>query len=86
MLAMQPMLSMDQVAALHAGRIDGGFLFHRDVADSRFSGIPVLVDPMLLAAPRRSRWAMKPPARLAELSEEPFIWIPRRSLQNTTTA
>lgn len=78
MLAMQPMLSIDQVAALQAGRIDGGFLFHRDVADPGLSGIAVLVDPMLLAVPRRSRWALKPPARLAELSEEPFIWIPRQ--------
>jgi len=76
-LMMQPMLSIDQVAALHAKRIDGGFLFHRNVADAELTGIPALKDPMLLAVPRRSRWAKHPPARLAELGDEPFIWIPR---------
>jgi len=32
----------DQVAALHAKRIDGGFLFHRDTADPALTGIVVL--------------------------------------------
>lgn len=77
LLAMQPMLSIDQVAALQERRIDGGFLFHRDPADPVLSGVSVLVDPMLLAVPRRSKWAHNPPSRLADLSEEPFIWIPR---------
>jgi DNA-binding transcriptional LysR family regulator len=76
-LTMQPMISVDQIAALHAKRIDGGFLFHRDVADGELTGIPVLVDPMLLAVPRRSKWAKHPPSRLADLADEPFIWIPR---------
>jgi DNA-binding transcriptional LysR family regulator len=76
-LTLQPMTSIDQVAALHAKRIDGGFLFHRDTADPALTGIAVLEDPMLLAVPRRSKWAKHPPRCLAELADEPFIWIPR---------
>jgi DNA-binding transcriptional LysR family regulator len=79
MLKMHPMLSVDQIAALRARRIDGGFLFHRDVADPELCGFSVLTDPMLLAAPRRSKWAKHPPSRLSDLTEEPFIWIPRQS-------
>ena len=76
-LAMEPMNSVTQVAALQARRIDGGFLFHRDSADTSLTGIPVLYDPMLLAVPVRSKWAKRPPSRLADLDGEPFIWIPR---------
>jgi DNA-binding transcriptional LysR family regulator len=79
MLKMHPMLSVDQIAALRARRIDGGFLFHRDVADPELRGVSLLNDPMLLAVPRRSKWAKHPPARLADLADEPFIWIPRQS-------
>jgi DNA-binding transcriptional LysR family regulator len=76
-LTMQPMTSATQIAALQAKRIDGGFLFHRDPADPALTGIPVLSDPMLLAVPGRSKWAKRPPSRLADLADEPFIWIPR---------
>lgn len=78
-LTMHPMLSVDQLEALRARRIDGGFLFHRDPADPELRGISVLEDRLLLAVPRRSRWAKHPPARLADLADEPFIWIPRNS-------
>lgn len=76
-LTMQPMISIDQIAALHARRIDGGFLFHRDVSDAELTGISVLEDKLLLAVPRRSKWTNRPPSKLADLSDEPFIWIPR---------
>jgi DNA-binding transcriptional LysR family regulator len=76
-LTLKPMISTDQVVALHAKRIDGGFLFHRDTADPALTGIAVLEDPMLLAVPRGSKWAKNPPHGLAELAGEPFIWIPR---------
>jgi DNA-binding transcriptional LysR family regulator len=78
-LTMHPMLSVDQLEALRARRIDGGFLFHRDPADPELRGISVLENRLLLAVPRRSRWAKHPPARLADLADEPFIWIPRNS-------
>jgi DNA-binding transcriptional LysR family regulator len=76
-LTMQPMNSLDQIAALRAKQIDGGFLFHRDEAETGLTAIPVLEDTMLLAVPRRSRWAKHPPRCLADLKDEPFIWIPR---------
>ncbi|HET8727449.1 MAG TPA: LysR family transcriptional regulator, partial [Alphaproteobacteria bacterium] len=76
-LTMLPMNSVDQIAALRDKRIDAGFLFNRDAADGNLTGIPVLDDPVMLAVPAASPWATEPPRRLAELSDQPFIWVPR---------
>ena len=76
-LVLEPLHSIRQIEALHEGRLDGGFLFHRDPGDDRLEGMVVMEDSLLLALPPGSRWADTPPDRLSDLHDEAFVWIPR---------
>jgi DNA-binding transcriptional LysR family regulator len=76
-LTMLPMSSVDQLAALREGRLDAGFLFYRPPGDPDLEGLVVATEPVLLAVPRASRWASRPPERLAALAGEPFLLFPR---------
>jgi DNA-binding transcriptional LysR family regulator len=76
-LSLLPMASVDQLAALRERRIDAGFAFHRPKQEKALHGAPMLVDRVVLAVPDNSRWAKRPPRRLAELAAEEFIWFPR---------
>src|SRR5438105_3908035 len=76
-LFLQGVLSGPQVESIRSGKLDAGFLFFRPTNDEALSGELILMEPLVLAVPRQSRWEAKPPRRLRELNNEDFIWFPR---------
>ncbi|MBO1080692.1 LysR substrate-binding domain-containing protein [Roseomonas haemaphysalidis] len=74
-LALREMVSLDQIEALQAGRIDLALL--RPMA--RRPGLRtarLLREPLLLALPRAHPLATRPEAGLAELAEQPLVTYP----------
>jgi len=82
-VAVEPMLSAEQAAAIDSGQLDGGILAWRGEAAPHLASVVLLSDRFVVAMPagaamqgRRS----KAPARLADLAEQPCIWFdPHRS-------
>ncbi len=77
-LTLLPMLSVDQIEALHDRRIDAGFMFWWGTALPGLSNRKVLSTHIHIAVPESSRWVDHPPAHFGELAGEPFIFFPRR--------
>jgi DNA-binding transcriptional LysR family regulator len=73
------MSSVEQQAAIRDGRLDAGFCFYRDLEDAAITGMPVLRDDIVLAVPAGSALARRASVSLADLTDEPFVWFPRRS-------
>jgi DNA-binding transcriptional LysR family regulator len=71
--------SVEQQAAIRDGRLDAGFCFYCDPEDAAITGIPVLRDDIVLAVPAGSALAQRASVSLADLTDEPFVWFPRRS-------
>lgn len=69
--------SLAQGEALRDGAIDLGFVFHRPAGLRTLAHLPITSDRIVLAAPARHPLAGRRSVRLAELQDEPFIWIPR---------
>ena len=78
-LSIQLQQSHDQLLSVRAKRLDAGFFFHRPPSDESLRAVPILRDRFVLAVPRNSRLARKPPRRLRDLANENFIWLPRDS-------
>jgi DNA-binding transcriptional LysR family regulator len=74
---LEPELSARQLEAIEAGRLDGGFLGWRPKENPVLDGVTVMSNRLLLAVPASSPHAGRPPRRLKELRDEPFIWFPR---------
>ncbi|HXP98054.1 MAG TPA: LysR substrate-binding domain-containing protein, partial [Telmatospirillum sp.] len=71
-LVLREMITLDQVEALHSGRIDLGFLrppLHRH----GIAGRRVLREPLLLALPRSHPLALRDEVGLADLDRQPFV-------------
>jgi len=77
-LTLLPMLSIDQLEALRDRQIDAGFMFWWGGELPDLSNQQVLSTTIQIAVPESSPWITRPPVRLAELAEEPFIFFPRR--------
>jgi DNA-binding transcriptional LysR family regulator len=79
-VSVEPMLSAEQVTAIARGQLDGGIMAWRDEAAPQLSGIALLSDRFVLAMPAAAGSRRKPPAALAELADQPFVWFdPERS-------
>ncbi|KAF1047998.1 MAG: HTH-type transcriptional regulator GltC [Herbaspirillum frisingense] len=76
-LMLEPALSTQQLIRVKEARIDGGLVALRDPNDKELTGIKVLSSGLLLAVPSHSKYAKKPPARLHDLRDEPYVWFPR---------
>lgn len=63
--------------ALRNHALDIGFVFHRPGNLPTLARHPVARDPIVLAAPAKHPLARRRSVRLAELKDEPFVWIPR---------
>lgn len=71
-LVLREMVTLDQVEALHSGRIDLGFL-RPPINRYGISGKRILREPLLLAVPRNHPLAICAEVRLADLDRQPFI-------------
>lgn len=76
-LHLRPMITDFQVERMHAGEIDAGLMFHTDLS-GEFERRELLRDRFLLALPRTHRLAGRDDLRLADLTNEDFIWSSRR--------
>ena len=78
-VTLEPVLAMKQIEEIADGSLDGGFLALRDRSDKAFFGHTIFGGRLMLAVPRQSNLARKPPATLAELKDEPCIWFAREN-------
>lgn len=76
-LHLRPMITDFQVERMRAGEIDAGLMFHTDLS-GEFDRRELLRDSFLLALPRTHRLAERGDLRLADLTNEDFIWSSRR--------
>ena len=74
-LAQQP--SVVQGELLRNGELSLGFVFHRPENLPALGTHPIVSEPIVLAVPRRHHLATRRQVKLAELKDEPFVWIPR---------
>jgi DNA-binding transcriptional LysR family regulator len=77
-LQLQPAASLAQLDALRAGRLDAGFVNFMPKADPELDQLPVAMNHVELAAPKRHPLIKLERLRLRDLTNAPFIWFPRR--------
>jgi DNA-binding transcriptional LysR family regulator len=77
-LELQPAASLEQLAALRAGRLDAGFVFNMPKGDPDFDQLPVATQQIELALPKGHRLTKLKKLRLRDLTEAKFVWFPRR--------
>lgn len=71
-LVLREMITLEQVEALHSGRIDLGFL-RPPINRHGISGARVLREPLLLALPRSHPLVTYDEVHLADLDRQPFV-------------
>lgn len=76
-LRLVDMSSLDQLAAIHDGRLDAGFAFYRDPDDRTLDGMTVIEDRIMLAIAKTWPLAAQPSLRLQDLERLPFVSFPR---------
>ncbi len=77
-LQLSSLISLDQVEALRAGRLDAGFVYHAPRADPDMAYVHVASHQVVLATPRRHPVSRLKRLRLHDLAEADFVWFPRR--------
>jgi DNA-binding transcriptional LysR family regulator len=77
-LQVQPLPSLVQIETIRSGRLDAGFLSFMPKADLELDQIPVGVNYIVLAVPKRHPLTKLKRLRLRDLTDAPFIWFPRR--------
>lgn len=77
-LELQPMNTPEQLDAIAAGRLDGGFCYRVGVLPDGIAGVPVLEQNVVLAVPESWLLGKAGAVAAAELTGIPFIAFPRR--------
>ncbi|WP_321960926.1 LysR family transcriptional regulator [Paraburkholderia sp. J7] len=77
-LELQPMNTPEQLEAIAAGRLDGGFCYRVGVLPEGIASVPVLEQNVLLAVPEAWLLGKAGAVSTADLRETPFIAFPRR--------
>lgn len=77
-LELQPMNTPEQLEAIAAGRLDGGFCYRVGVLPEGIASVPVLEQNVLLAVPDAWPLGKAGAVSTADLREIPFIAFPRR--------
>lgn len=77
-LELQPMNTPEQLDAIAAGRLDGGFCYRVGVPPDGIAGVPVLEQNVVLAVPESWLLGKAGAVAAAELTGIPFIAFPRR--------
>jgi DNA-binding transcriptional LysR family regulator len=77
-LQLQPAASLAQFDAIRSGRLDAGFVNFMPKADPDLDQLPVAVNRVELATPKRHPLTKLKTLRLRDLTDVPFVWFPRR--------
>jgi DNA-binding transcriptional LysR family regulator len=77
-LQLQPAASLEQLEAMRSGRLDAGFVNFMPKADPELDQLPVAIQHVELAAPKRHPLTKLKKLRLRDLTDAPFVWFPRR--------
>jgi DNA-binding transcriptional LysR family regulator len=77
-LQLNPLTSLEQFEAVRSGRLDAGFVFNAPKTDPEFDQIPVALQHVELAVPKRHPLTKLRKVRLRDLVDASFIWFPRR--------
>jgi len=78
-LALLPMNTPEQIEALLADRMDGGFIYTFDELPAEISTIPLMQRSALLAVPRQWGWPDGQRIRASELNDKPIVAFPRHT-------
>jgi len=78
-LQLQPAASLEQLDAIRSGRLDAGFVNFMPDADPDLDQLPVAIQHIELAAPKRHPLAKLKKLSLRDLMDASFIWFPRRA-------
>src|SRR5580693_2670219 len=76
-LKLQPAASLEQLEALRSGRLDAGFVNFMPKSDPELDQLPVAIQHVELAAPKRHALTKLKKLRLRDLKDVPFVWFPR---------
>ncbi len=76
-LKLQPAASLEQLEALRSGRLDAGFVNFMPKSDPELDQLPVAIQHVELAAPKRHALTKLKKLRLRDLTDVPFVWFPR---------
>jgi DNA-binding transcriptional LysR family regulator len=79
-LQIQPDASLAQLEAIRSGRLDAGFVNFMPEADPDLDQLPVALNHVELAAPKRHPLAKIKRLRLRDLTDASFVWFPRRAM------
>jgi DNA-binding transcriptional LysR family regulator len=76
-IELTPMNTPEQLDAIDAGQIDGGFIYHFGALPEQFASLPLLENGVVLAAPASWSFGRRKTVRAAQLAGKPFITFPR---------
>jgi DNA-binding transcriptional LysR family regulator len=77
-LQLKPSSSQEQTDAVHAGRLDAGFVFTIAPIGRELVQLPVASLNLMLAVPKGHPLTKSKKVRLRDLNEADFVWFPRR--------
>jgi DNA-binding transcriptional LysR family regulator len=77
-LQLQPAASLAQLEAIRSDRLDAGFVNFMPKADPDLDQLPVAINHVELATPKRHPLTKLKILRLRNLTDAPFVWFPRR--------
>ena len=78
-LQLQPAASWEQLDTIRSGRLDAGFVNFMPDSDPDLDQLPVAIQHIELAAPKRHPLAKLKKLLLRDLMDASFIWFPRRA-------
>jgi len=76
-LQLQPAASLELLEAIRSGRLDAGFVNFMPKSDPELDQLPVAIQHVELAAPKRHALTKLKKLRLRHLTDAPFVWFPR---------
>ena len=85
-LKLQPAASLEQLEALRSGRLDAGFVNFMPKSDPELDQLPVAIQHVELAAPKRHPLTRLKNLRLRDLTDIPFVGFQGGQARRSTTA
>lgn len=77
-LQLKPASSFGNTEAVHAGRLDAGFVFTIGNIDRELAQLPIASLNLMLAVPKGHPLTKFKRLRLRDLNDAAFVWFPRR--------